>query len=115
MEPDGTSARDELERAILGEDPVFNALEVAEQTGVTVEELRRLWRALGFPEHGLEVAFTAAVAVPMSTLAVRSDPKKAASAHTATRRGTIRPSRRFGCAGMSAPAPESTGRPGHAA
>lgn len=68
MEPDGSNARDELERAILGEDPAFTALEVAEQTGVTVEELRRLWRALGFPEHGLEVAFTAADVGAVSTL-----------------------------------------------
>jgi adenylate cyclase len=68
MEPDGASARDELERAILGDEPAFNALEVAEQTGVTVEELRRLWRALGFPEHGLEVAFTAADVGAVSTL-----------------------------------------------
>jgi adenylate cyclase len=68
MEPDGASARDALERAILGEEPAFNALEVAEQTGVTVEELRRLWRALGFPEHGLEVAFTGADVGAVSTL-----------------------------------------------
>ncbi len=68
MEPDGQRARDELERAILGEVPVFNALEVAEETGVTVEQLQRLWRALGFPEHGLEVAFTHADAGAVSTL-----------------------------------------------
>jgi adenylate cyclase len=68
VEPDGQRARDELERAILGEVPVFNALEVAEETGVTVEQLQRLWRALGFPEHGLEVAFTHADAGAVSTL-----------------------------------------------
>jgi adenylate cyclase len=68
MEPDGLSARDELERMILGEERVFNALEVAEETGVTVDELRRLWRALGFPEHGLETAFTHADADAVSTL-----------------------------------------------
>jgi adenylate cyclase len=62
------SARDELERAILGEDRVYDALEVAEETGVTVDELRRLWRALGFPEHGLEVAFTQSDAGAVSTL-----------------------------------------------
>ncbi|QZY29984.1 adenylate/guanylate cyclase domain-containing protein [Nocardioides coralli] len=49
-----------LERAILGHDPVYTAVEVAAETGLTIEELRRLWRALGFPEHGSEVAFTAA-------------------------------------------------------
>jgi adenylate cyclase len=68
MEPDGQRARDELERTILGEAPVFTALEVAEETGVTVEQLQRLWRALGFPEHGLEVAFTHADAAAVSTL-----------------------------------------------
>ncbi len=68
MAPDGPSPRDELERAILGEERVFNALEVAEETGVTVDELRRLWRALGFPEHGLETAFTKADAGAVSTL-----------------------------------------------
>ncbi len=68
MEPETGSGRDELERAILGEGPVFNALEVAAETGVTVEELRRLWRALGFPEYGLEVAFTRADAGAVSTL-----------------------------------------------
>jgi adenylate cyclase len=68
MEPDGSSARDELERAILGEEPVYNALEVATETGVTVEELRRLWRSLGFPEQGLETAFTRSDAEAVSTL-----------------------------------------------
>lgn len=58
----------QLERAILGEDPAFTAFEVATETGVTIEELRRLWRALGFPEHGLEVAFTRADAEAVSTM-----------------------------------------------
>lgn len=57
-----------LERAILGEEPVHSALEVAAETGVTVEELSRLWRALGFPEHGLEIAFTRSDAQAVSTL-----------------------------------------------
>jgi adenylate cyclase len=48
--------REALERAILGEPPVFNAQQVSAETGVTVEEAQRLWRALGFPEHGLETA-----------------------------------------------------------
>ena len=38
------------------------------QTGVTIDEARRLWRALGFPDRGLEVAFTAADADAVSTL-----------------------------------------------
>ena len=47
---------------------MHNAFEVAAETGVTVDELRRLWRALGFPEHGTEVAFTRADAEAVSTL-----------------------------------------------
>ena len=68
MEPEAESPRDRLERAILGEERVFNALEVADETGVTVDQLRRLWRALGFPEHGLEIAFTKADAEAVSRL-----------------------------------------------
>lgn len=68
MEPEAETARDRLERAILGEERVFNALEVAEETGLTIDQLRRLWRALGFPEHGLEVAFTRADAEAVSRL-----------------------------------------------
>jgi adenylate cyclase len=59
---------EDLERAILGEALVFNAQDVAAQTGVTVEEARRLWRALGFPEHGLETAFTDADAGALTTV-----------------------------------------------
>ena len=60
--------RDSLSRAILGEEPVHSAFEVAAETGVTIEELRRLWRALGFPEAGTEVAFTRSDAEAVSTL-----------------------------------------------
>lgn len=59
---------DDLERAILGEERVFTALEVAAETGLSIEELRRLWRALGFPEHGIDVAFTRGDAAAVSTL-----------------------------------------------
>jgi len=59
---------EELELAILGEDPTYTAAEVAAQSGVTIEEARRLWRALGFPDRGLEVAFTTADAEAVSTL-----------------------------------------------
>ena len=41
---------------------------MAAETGVTIEQARRLWRALGFPEHGREVAFTAADVEAVSTL-----------------------------------------------
>jgi adenylate cyclase len=67
-EADPQGAGDRLERAILGEELVFNAQEVSEETGVTIEETRRLWRALGFPEHGSETAFTRADAEAVSTL-----------------------------------------------
>lgn len=70
-DPSGSEAAptsEDLERAILGETPTFNAQEVAARTGVTVAEARRLWRALGFPEHGLETAFTDADADALSTL-----------------------------------------------
>ncbi len=68
-EPEKVIAVDDLERAILGQEPVFNAQEVSDRTGVSVEESRRLWRALGFPEYGLETAFTDADADAISTLA----------------------------------------------
>lgn len=48
----------DLERAILGEDLVLTAMEVASETGVTIDQARRLWRALGFPETGTATAFT---------------------------------------------------------
>jgi adenylate cyclase len=57
-----------LERAILGEDVAYNALEVAAETGATIEQARRLWRALGFPDHGTDRAFTRADADAVSTL-----------------------------------------------
>jgi adenylate cyclase len=59
---------EDLERAILGEDPVLSAADVAAQTGVTLDEASRLWRALGFPDRGTEVAFTQADADAVSTL-----------------------------------------------
>ena len=58
-QPGGQPAASELlEHAILGEVPVFDAAEVAENAGVDADRARRLWRALGFPEHDGEVAFT---------------------------------------------------------
>ena len=41
---------------------------MAAETGVTLDEARRLWRALGFPDRGTEVAFTRADAEAVSTL-----------------------------------------------
>jgi adenylate cyclase len=55
-----TERRDELERAILGAKPELTAQEVADAVGVTRDEAQRLWRALGFPDPGDDVAFTRA-------------------------------------------------------
>jgi adenylate cyclase len=72
MTPDETAADEtagqQLEAAILGEDVVYNAAEVAAQTGATIEQSQRLWRALGFPDRGGERAFTQADADAVSTL-----------------------------------------------
>jgi adenylate cyclase len=59
---------EDYERAILGEEPVFTALEVAAETGVTLEQAQRLWRALGFPEHGTARAYTRGDVGAVSTL-----------------------------------------------
>ncbi len=72
-EADPAAASDELEHAILGEPPVLTALELAAETGMTIVDAQRLWRALGFPEHGVtETAFNradvAAVAVVQEQL-----------------------------------------------
>lgn len=58
----------DLGQAILGEDPLYNAAEVATETGVTLDQARRLWRALGFPEHGSARAFTESDVAAVSTL-----------------------------------------------
>ncbi|MBD3925195.1 adenylate/guanylate cyclase domain-containing protein [Nocardioides cavernae] len=59
---------EQLDHAILRSEPAFNALEVAAETGVTIEQTRRLWRALGFPEFSGEKAYTAADIKAVSTL-----------------------------------------------
>ncbi len=56
----GRMTGEDLERAILRETPELTALDVAESTGVTVDQARRLWWALGFPERLGERAFTKA-------------------------------------------------------
>lgn len=72
MTPDPGShdetAAHQLEHAILRQDVVYNAQEVAATTGATLEEAQRLWRALGFPDRGDERAFTKADADAVSTL-----------------------------------------------
>ncbi len=68
MATEETSPGERLERAILGEERIFNAVEVASETGVTIDQTRRLWRALGFPEHVAEVAFTQSDVDAVSTV-----------------------------------------------
>lgn len=50
----------DLERAILGEIPSLSGSEVATAAGVSLEDARRLWRALGFPDAANQSAFTSA-------------------------------------------------------
>ncbi len=59
---------EQLYDAILRSAPEFNAAEVASETGVTIEEARRLWRALGFPEFVGDHAYTAADIEAVGTL-----------------------------------------------
>lgn len=68
-EPDHGFTRRQLESAILGENPSLTSEAVAEAAGVTLEEARRLWRALGFPDAGHEAAFTQADRAALGTLA----------------------------------------------
>jgi adenylate cyclase len=66
MEPDPPSPAD-VEELILGGEPRFTAVELAQQTGTTLVEARRIWRALGFPEYDPgTVAFTDADAVALA-------------------------------------------------
>jgi adenylate cyclase len=66
MEPDPPSPAD-VEELILGGEPRFTAVELAQQTGTTLVEARRIWRALGFPEYDPgAVAFTEADAVALA-------------------------------------------------
>lgn len=44
--------------ALLGAKPELTAQEVADAAGLSREEAQRLWRALGFPDAGDDVAFT---------------------------------------------------------
>jgi adenylate cyclase len=41
----------DVEELILGGEPRFTAVELAQETGTTLGEARRIWRALGFPEY----------------------------------------------------------------
>ena len=54
----GTPTAADLERAILGETPGLSGSDIAAAAGVSLEEARRLWRALGFPDAANQNAFT---------------------------------------------------------
>ncbi|MFZ5849698.1 MAG: adenylate/guanylate cyclase domain-containing protein [Actinomycetota bacterium] len=60
--------REELERVILGDQPGLTSTDVASAAGVTVEQARRLWRALGFPDAGEQAAFNDADLIALSTV-----------------------------------------------
>lgn len=59
LQGDGLPAPDDrVESALLREEPAYAAAEVAETLGVPTAQVRRLWRALGLPDHGDARAFT---------------------------------------------------------
>ncbi|MGH3472833.1 MAG: adenylate/guanylate cyclase domain-containing protein [Nocardioidaceae bacterium] len=60
--------RDDLEREILGEVPELTSTEVVEAAGGSLQDARRLWRALGFADAGEAAAFTHADRDAMATL-----------------------------------------------
>ena len=49
---------DDLERLLLGAPRAYTRDQVAKEVGLTVEEARRYWRALGFADVGPAAAFT---------------------------------------------------------
>ncbi len=55
---DSGYTRQELEQAILGQAPDLTNDAAALAAGVPIDQARRLWRALGFPDLGEEAAFT---------------------------------------------------------
>jgi adenylate cyclase len=65
---DDPFTREQLESALLGDAPRHTSEAVADAAGVTLEEARRLWRALGFPDAGEAAAFTDADLSALSTL-----------------------------------------------
>jgi len=49
--------RDELLTSLLGAEPSLTSDEICERTGLSEENTRRLWRALGFPDPGDSAVF----------------------------------------------------------
>ena len=64
----GHFPREQLEQVILGDLPGLTSTDVAAAAGVTIEQARRLWRALGFPDAGEQPAFNDADLSALSTL-----------------------------------------------
>ncbi|MCX6397085.1 MAG: adenylate/guanylate cyclase domain-containing protein [Propionibacteriales bacterium] len=58
--PDQVPTIEDLAHALLGEEPLLRASEIAAASGVSNDQARRLWRALGFPDAGDQPAFTTA-------------------------------------------------------
>jgi adenylate cyclase len=54
----GAFTSEQLESALLGDLPQLTSEEIATAAGVSVDDARRLWRALGFPDLGDVAAFT---------------------------------------------------------
>ncbi len=67
-EPEHGFTRERLESYILGDAPELTSEDVAAAAGVTIEQARRLWRALGFPDAGEQAAFTDADLSALATL-----------------------------------------------
>jgi adenylate cyclase len=70
-EPAGANhgfTREQLEAVILGQTPGLSSSDIAEAAGVTVQQARRLWRALGFPDAGEHRAFTEADVSALRTM-----------------------------------------------
>jgi adenylate cyclase len=65
---DAPFTSEQLEHALLGDAPRHTSEAVADAAGVTLEEARRLWRALGFPDAGEYAAFTDSDLSALSTL-----------------------------------------------
>jgi adenylate cyclase len=66
--PESGFTRQRLESAILGANPTLTSEAVAEAAHVDLDQARRLWRALGFPNAGDAPAFTESDIDALTTL-----------------------------------------------
>ncbi|MEO9325917.1 adenylate/guanylate cyclase domain-containing protein [Nocardioides sp. C4-1] len=58
----------DIVRAILREEPMYSASQVAREAGLSLGDARRLWRALGFPEAEGAAVYTASDAAAIQSL-----------------------------------------------